>query len=66
VSLEFQCGQCLRLFENAWTEEEARAEADLLLGEDILARDGDLRVCEDCFDKMFEDVPSFPPARPLD
>ena len=43
----FTCAHCHRTFTHAWTEEEARAEAEQW--GDELEKQGEAVVCDDCY-----------------
>lgn len=52
---EFTCDSCGETFPKGWSDEEARAEADELFGDDL--GDDPAVVCDDCFNAMTAKIP---------
>jgi hypothetical protein len=46
---QFTCDHCHETFDKAWTDEEARAEADHLWRDEQAKGMGMATICEDCF-----------------
>jgi len=50
---EYKCGHCGGVFEQGWTDEEAKKEATDIFGKNPDDwNDGAVIVCDDCFQKM--------------
>jgi hypothetical protein len=48
----FVCAHCGGVFDKAWTDEEARAEADALWTTAEMSAEGEAEICDDCFQKF--------------
>jgi hypothetical protein len=49
MSESFTCAECGGTFEKAWSDEEARAEADENFGDELV---DPVVVCDDCYQEM--------------